>query len=99
MSSCDCPATLDRRVVATRRTQITRSYLACGAMICTVILMSACVTEASLQATTSRRIKCAAANVQISEVAGKLKATSWKAICRENGSIYRCTSKTCNIVQ
>jgi len=58
------------------------------------IILSSCANEASYQKMTSQFIECSSDDVQISDV-NTSGANSWKAICRSDARIYKCTKESC----
>ena len=63
-----------------------------------MFLLVACASESSYQKTTATFTECSADDIQISDV-NTSGANSWKAICRNNAMIYKCSKQGCTEVK
>jgi hypothetical protein len=63
-----------------------------------ISLLVGCASESSYQKTTAGFTECSADDIQISDV-NTSGANSWKAICRNNANIYRCSKQGCTEVK
>lgn len=67
-----------------------KSILLLSIMACT----AGCATESKYQKTTAELTGCSADDVQISDVQTS-GSNTWKAICRNDARIYRCSKAEC----
>lgn len=63
-----------------------------------VFALVGCATENAYQRTTAERTGCSADDIQISDV-NTSRANSWKAICKSNAAIYKCSKDGCTEVK
>jgi uncharacterized lipoprotein YajG len=63
-------------------------------LVAGVFLLAGCASESSYQRTTAEFTACSADDIQISDV-NTSGANSWKAICKNNASIFRCNQQGC----
>ena len=57
-----------------------------------------CASESSYQRTTAEFTGCSSDDIQISDV-NVSGANSWKAICKSNAAIYKCSKDRCTEVK
>jgi hypothetical protein len=63
-----------------------------------VFALVGCASESSYQRTTSKFTRCSADDIQISDVNAS-GANSWKAICKSNAAIYKCSKDGCTEIK
>jgi hypothetical protein len=67
----------------------------CTGFAVAILAMFGCASESSYQKTTAEHTECSADDLQISDV-NTSGANSWKAICKSDARIYKCTSQGCS---
>lgn len=65
-----------------------------GLIILIMTCVAGCATESKYQTTTAQLTGCSADDVQISDVQTS-GSNTWKAICRNDARIYRCSKDEC----